>query len=87
MPKVKALGVIWLAESDEFSFSSNINKNQNWTKRAVLSAYARLFDPIGLISPITISAKILSRAPVSRSDAMTESSLIQLLGIRKVREL
>ena len=59
MHKIKALGIIWLAEKDEFSFLADIDPNQVWTKRSILSAASRLFDPLGLISPIAISARIV----------------------------
>ena len=62
MPKIKALGVIWLAEKDEFTFLSDISRNSNWTKRSVLSAYSKLFDPLGFISPIAITARIITQA-------------------------
>ena len=59
LPKIKALGVIWLAETDKFTFLSEINVNQVWTKRTVLSAYSKLFDPLGLISPVAIIARVI----------------------------
>ncbi|XP_046141252.1 uncharacterized protein LOC123987702 [Osmia bicornis bicornis] len=58
---VKTLGVHWKPTQDEFSFSvTNANSLPGvLTKRAVLSNIARLFDPLGWLSPITITAKIL----------------------------
>ncbi|XP_076549167.1 uncharacterized protein LOC143306370 [Osmia lignaria lignaria] len=58
---IKTLGVHWKPTQDEFSFS--VLKANGLlgvlTKRAVLSNIARLFDPLGWLSPITITAKIL----------------------------
>ena len=59
LPKIKALGIIWLAEADEFTFLSEISSNQIWTKRTVLSAYSKLFDPLGLIAPVAMAARII----------------------------
>lgn len=56
----KALGVCWNPQSDQFFYSV---KNQDYytevTKRTILSVTAQLFDPIGLLAPIVILAKIL----------------------------
>ena len=44
------------------TFLSEININQNWTKRTVLSAYSKLFDPLGFIAPIAIYARAIVQA-------------------------
>ena len=62
MPKIKALGIIWLAEPDKLTFLAEFNLNQTWTKRTVLSSYSKLFDPIGLIAPVAITARIVTQA-------------------------
>ncbi|XP_071055128.1 uncharacterized protein [Onthophagus taurus] len=56
----RALGLIWNNETDEFLFvlsqaSETLNR---LTKRSVLSFIARLYDPLGLLSPFIITAKI-----------------------------
>ncbi|XP_008554354.1 uncharacterized protein LOC103576088 [Microplitis demolitor] len=50
----KILGISWHPHEDIFSFQGNISFKQTITKRAILS-----FDPLGLISPVVIRAKIL----------------------------
>ncbi|XP_076660848.1 uncharacterized protein LOC143364322 [Halictus rubicundus] len=58
---VKALGIRWNPTSDEFSFVA-VNFEElvkAMTKRTVLSNIARLFDPLGWLAPITVTAKIL----------------------------
>ena len=62
MPKIKALGIIWIAEPDILTFLAEFDLNQIWTKRTVLSAYSKLFDPIGLIAPVAITARIVTQA-------------------------
>ena len=62
LPKIKALGVIWLAASDSFTFLAEFNLNQIWTKRTILSTYSKLFDPMGFISPVAITARIVTQA-------------------------
>lgn len=59
----KVLGVIWNCESDTFHLSlahiAEKAKDLEPTKHNVLSLLASLFDPLGLISPVRVSMKIL----------------------------
>ncbi|XP_026686425.1 uncharacterized protein LOC103518980 isoform X2 [Diaphorina citri] len=55
---VKALGLRFNPSNDEFSYSFELNDVQAPTKRIILSEIGKLFDPLGLISPIIINAKI-----------------------------
>ncbi|XP_046801107.1 uncharacterized protein LOC124418530 [Lucilia cuprina] len=56
----KTLGIKWNALTDSFSYSFfPIPQSSNVTKRAILSAVAKLFDPAGWINPIVIRAKML----------------------------
>ncbi|XP_055623713.1 uncharacterized protein LOC129767117 [Toxorhynchites rutilus septentrionalis] len=58
--KIKALGITWEPESDQLRFVYNIDGSESaWTRRRILSAIARLFDPLGLISPVVITAKMI----------------------------
>ncbi|XP_062713843.1 uncharacterized protein LOC134290680 [Aedes albopictus] len=55
---IKTLGLIWEPRTDVFRF-----KVPEWTssvicKRSVISDLARIFDPIGLIGVVTVTAKI-----------------------------
>lgn len=58
---VKTLGVHWCPALDQFRFDiTDIAKlSVASTKRAILSNIARLFDPLGWLAPVTVSAKIL----------------------------
>ena len=59
----KVLGLPWDCVKDEirFSFIQLVSKASGKcpTKRSVLSLLAGLFDPLGLISPVVVSMKIL----------------------------
>lgn len=58
---VKALGVRWHPQADEFSYKIHALKRSATvlTKRQVLSEIAQLFDPLGLLAPVIIVAKTL----------------------------
>ena len=56
----KVLGLKWNPNTDSFSFHGlAIPKDITINKRTVLSLIARLFDPIGFITPVIITGKIL----------------------------
>ncbi|XP_071580243.1 uncharacterized protein [Temnothorax nylanderi] len=56
---VKILGLIWKPETDTFHFSDHSSQRDRVTKRTILSDIARLYDPLGLISPVMIRSKII----------------------------
>ena len=58
----KVLGLKWYMDRDCFSFEGLVTHpptNLVHTKRTVLSLIARLFDPLGFITPYTMTAKII----------------------------
>lgn len=55
-----ALGITWDSLKDNLKFSYKPSKPYTkFTKRTILSLASSLFDPIGLLSPIIIKAKII----------------------------
>lgn len=55
----KILGLTWNQQDDVFKYCINLPRlSHPVTKRAVVSDIARLFDPLGWISPVIIVAKI-----------------------------
>ena len=59
----KLLGLTWSAESDEFTFVNTIIPVTNTiSKRYVLSSISKIFDPLGLISPVIIKCKIFMQS-------------------------
>lgn len=73
---VKALGISWCAQTDEFTFDFKFNNNNNnsLTKRSLLSEIAKLYDPLGWISPVIIKAKKLNAVDVERANKLGRSS-------------
>ena len=59
---LKALGMSWNTEDDVFFFDlSNkiLNSDNPETKRSLLSLASKVFDPLGLLAPFIVRAKIL----------------------------
>ena len=60
LPQVKTLGVLWCPAEDVFTFQVNRPAERyDQTKRNFLKGIATLFDPLGLLTPYTIRAKVL----------------------------
>ncbi|XP_055714253.1 uncharacterized protein LOC129808500 [Phlebotomus papatasi] len=55
---IKTLGMHWNPFTDEFRFTTT-EFNSTITKRSILSDIARIYDPLGILAAVTISAKIL----------------------------
>lgn len=57
--ELKTLGLSWNSNSDTLNYSINLqNVNATITKRSVLATISRIFDPLGLVGPATIRAKL-----------------------------
>lgn len=60
---VKALGLSWNPSSDCFSFKVEMNvETIDPTKRNILRVLARIYDPLGLLAPVTINVKQILQA-------------------------
>lgn len=55
----KILGLVWKPETDIYQFFIKPPTISQFTKRNVLSDIAKLYDPLGLIAPVLIQAKII----------------------------
>jgi len=56
--RTKVLGINWQPQIDTLNFTSVPPKGRSITKRSVLSEIAQLYDPLGLIAPVVVRAKI-----------------------------
>lgn len=56
---VKILGLCWNTLTDRFSFSSEVNVNAGITKRNILSEVQKIFDPLGILSPVVVHGKLV----------------------------
>ncbi len=55
---VKTLGLCYDTRSDHFVFKTFAPPPGSWTKRRVLKLFPRLYDPLGLLLPFSITARI-----------------------------
>ena len=56
---VKTLGILWISTDDVFTFKSDCVIKFQPTKRNFLKRVVTLFDPLGMLSPFIIRAKVL----------------------------
>ncbi|XP_071043393.1 uncharacterized protein [Parasteatoda tepidariorum] len=59
---IKVLGLRWDPKHDDFTYNISFCddfKDENPTKRSILSCVSKIFDLLGWLSPIIITAKIL----------------------------
>ena len=56
---MKALGIVWDTQADEFRFLQGAPRKPTWTLRTMSSAAGQIYDPLGIISPTTLPGKLL----------------------------
>ena len=59
----KVLGLVWNTNTDELSISTKKFEVQEpaTTKRQVLTTLASIYDPLGMMTPVTVKMKIFLR--------------------------
>lgn len=64
----KALGILWFPREDRFQFNPQtikqdaVTKGDTITKRQLFSLALKIYDPLGLIAPVHLKAKIAMQA-------------------------
>lgn len=56
---LKTLGILWNQKEDMLLYQEKEIKPSRITKRSVISEIAQIYDPLGLIGPAMIVAKII----------------------------
>lgn len=59
MKDPRTLGLLWDPGTDTLSFALNIPKHKQFTKRTILSTIASIFDPLGLVASVIVTAKLI----------------------------
>ncbi|XP_063920800.1 uncharacterized protein LOC135135633 [Zophobas morio] len=58
--ETKTLGLIWNCHKDQLKYNLALNRlPSKTTKRTILATVATIFDPVGLITPVILKAKLL----------------------------
>ena len=55
---LRVLGVKWDFNQDKFQFESSVQKKP-LTRRGILSVVSSIFDPLGFVAPVILTAKLL----------------------------
>ena len=58
LPRDRALGINWDVNDDKIKFIVQV-ADRPFTRRGILSIVSSIFDPLGLVSPITLRAKAI----------------------------
>ncbi len=58
VPPLKALGMQYDPRRDVFCFTAPWVKDVTWTKRNMLKTFPQVWDPLGLLQPNTITARM-----------------------------
>lgn len=56
---VKTLGLLWNAQTDTIEYTIQTKFDKRTTKRNILSRISTIFDPLGLLGPVIITAKVI----------------------------
>ncbi|XP_011690496.1 PREDICTED: uncharacterized protein LOC105451622 [Wasmannia auropunctata] len=79
--KLKILGINWNPSVDAFQIQVDLPDAMPKTKRTILATIARLFDPLGWVTPATVAAKVfmqqLWRLKLNWDDIIPESTLLR----------
>ena len=59
---VKTLGIKWLPNEDNFVFTIKESEKSIFTKRSMLSDISTIFDPLGLLTPVTLKLKLIMQS-------------------------
>ncbi|XP_065082642.1 uncharacterized protein LOC135705019 [Ochlerotatus camptorhynchus] len=85
---IKALGMFWDTKNDQFTFESWSEEvsNRSLTKRCVLAEISKLYDPLGLVSPVIVCAKIIMQklwsSKLNWDDELEEDILVEWVNFR-----
>ncbi|KAM9717459.1 uncharacterized protein ACNS7B_021107 [Menidia menidia] len=58
LPVERVLGLQWSIETDEFKFRTSVQDRPH-TRRGILSVVSSLYDPLGILAPFSMPAKLL----------------------------
>lgn len=74
LPTERALGMLWDLERDQLSVRVQVQPRA-MTKRGILGVVSSVYDPLGLVSPVTIRAKMIFQEECRRHTGWDTSLL------------
>ncbi|XP_071141981.1 uncharacterized protein [Mytilus edulis] len=85
---IKILGLRWDTTSDTLGFvTPNLDISELITKREVLRQSSRIYDPLGILSPITVRSKMLMQNIWEKNfnwdELLPDSTITEWMNIRK----
>ena len=73
LPVERVLGVQWCIQSDDFKFKIVV-QDRPLMRRGILSVISSIYEPLGILSPIVLSAKKLCRQQLGWDDPIPPSA-------------
>lgn len=64
---IKTLGLVWIPKTDDFRIRCPCAESKKVTKITALLDIAHLFDPLELMTPLTVTADLSSQAMESQN--------------------
>ena len=58
LPVERALGIHWNTDTDQFGIQIK-SKQREFTRRGLLSIVSSVYDPLGLVCPFVLRAKVI----------------------------
>jgi len=88
----KVLGMRWDTDTDEFYFDPTgiveaVKEKDRYTKRQICSIQARLYDPMGLLSPVVMAFKLVTRAISQHQPALKWDDVVPDIITKNWRKL
>lgn len=78
-PAIKALGLLWFPNVDTFKFKiPELPERGSFTKRIIVSEMSSLFDPLGLLGPVIVNAKMFVQTLWARKYTWDEELPMEL---------
>ena len=70
LPTQRSLDVQWSHDEDTLFFEANL-PDRPFSRRGVLSVASSIFDPLGLVAPVTIEGKLILREIMAETNEKT----------------
>ncbi|XP_070571190.1 uncharacterized protein [Ptychodera flava] len=74
LPTQRSLGVKWSLEADAFTFEVDLKKKP-FSRRGVLAIVNSIYDPLGILAPVSIEGKLILRGLMTETKGRNSSNL------------